>query len=149
MLGRYCPGGDGLRRSITRPALAALVSVSLVAVAAPASAATVIKEFPVPGGATPAGIAVDASGAVWFTEFAGGKVGRFAGGRFTQFSLPGSGASSPADLVNGPDGARWFTDATNSVIWRISSAGRRNRSALTSPRASPSRVILRRSTGVT
>jgi virginiamycin B lyase len=114
----------GRRRGLSRPAVAGLACLALVAVAAPAAAVTTITEIPLPAGeVTPAGVAVDSTGAVWFTELAGGRVGRFAGGRFTGFSVPGGAHSLLGDMVNGPDGARWFTDAARPMIWRISPAG--------------------------
>lgn len=124
MPGSHRRGRASYRWGAVLPAMAGLIGLTLVTGAAPAGAASTITEFPLPPGqVTPASVVVDSHGAVWFTEFAGGAVGRFAHGRFTGFKLPISGMSTPASLVNGPDGARWFTDTTNSEIWRISSSG--------------------------
>ena len=69
------------------PAAAAVVCLTLAGGAVPAGAATTITDFALPAGqGTPAGIAVDSHGAVWFTEAAYGAVGRFAGGTLTRFS---------------------------------------------------------------
>jgi virginiamycin B lyase len=106
------------------PAAAGLVCLTLVMGTLPAGAAATITEFPLPSGlVTPASVAVDSSGAVWFTEFTGGGVGRFAGGKFTLFKLPNPSQSLLGDMVNGPDEARWFVDDTKAEIWRISATG--------------------------
>lgn len=106
------------------PAIASIACLALVAGVAPAWAATTITEFPLPAGQfLPAGIAVDSSGAVWFTELGSGHVGRLAGGRFSEFSVPNPAHSSAQSLVNGPDGARWFTDGSNAEIWRMTATG--------------------------
>src|SRR5260370_25609015 len=89
-----------------------------------AGAAATITEFPLPSGlVTPASVAVDSSGAVWFTEFTGGGVGRFAGGKFTLFKLPNPSQSLLGDMVNGLDEARWVLDDTKAEIWRIAATG--------------------------
>ena len=123
------PGQHRLSRACYRwgtalPAMAGLVCLTLVASAVPGGAATTITDIPLPPGqGTPGAVAVDSSGAVWFTEFAGGAVGRFSGGHFTKFSLPNGSQLLLGDMVNGPDGARWVVDDTNAKIWRISSTG--------------------------
>ena len=114
------------RWGVALPAAAGLACLTLAAGAAPAAVASAITitDIPLPAGqGYPASVAVDASGAVWFTEWADGAVGRFAGGRFTKFSIPSPTQSLLGSLVNGPDGARWFVDDTNPKIWRISSTG--------------------------
>jgi virginiamycin B lyase len=103
-----------------------LVFLALAASAAPAGAATgfTITDIPLPAGqGYPAGVAVDPSGAVWFTEWAAGAVGRYSGGHFTKFSIPNPAQSLLGSLVNGPDGARWFVDDTIPKIWRIGATG--------------------------
>ena len=103
-----------------------LVCLALAASAVPAGAATgfTITDIPLPAGqGYPAGVAVDPSGAVWFTEWSGGAVGRYSGGHFAKFSIPNPTQSLLGSLVNGPDGARWFVDDTKAKIYRISSTG--------------------------
>lgn len=123
------PGHHRLSRASYRwgaalPAMAGLVCLTLVASAVPAGAAVTITDIPLPAGqSTPGAVAVDSSGAVWFTEFAGGAVGRYSGGHFTKFSLPNGSQLLLGDMVNGPDGARWVVDDTNPTIWRVSPTG--------------------------
>jgi virginiamycin B lyase len=82
-----------------------------------------VSEFRIPGsGAGPTSITVGPDGAIWFTNLVADSVGRFAGGAFTLFPLPTR--AYPESIVTGPDGALWFTDEENSVIWRITTAGR-------------------------
>ena len=120
---RRAPGSRRLH-----PALGALLAVTIVFVAVfltvtRARANTLkVTEFPVPPPtAAPNSIAVGADQAIWFTDYAGPSVGRFAAGHFTRFPL--SIAGLPGSIVNGPDGALWFADATNAVIWRITTSG--------------------------
>jgi virginiamycin B lyase len=91
--------------------------------ARPANAATV-SEFMIPSPGGPADeIAIGSDGALWLTETANGSIGRFAGGQFSIFPLPGGGVPLPESIVPGPDGALWFTDAADDLIWRISTDG--------------------------
>ena len=47
-----------------------------------------MQTFDIPTrGSSPSEVAVDKDGAVWFLEFRGNKIGRFAGGRFDEFPM--------------------------------------------------------------
>src|SRR5574337_1249198 len=98
----------------------ALCYVGLVGVAGAAT----ITEFPVTTvSSQPLGIAAGPDGALWFTEFAGNKIGRITTtGTITEFSLPTSG-SEPVGITAGPDGALWFTEFAGDQIGRITTAG--------------------------
>src|SRR5262249_36998221 len=62
-------------------------------------------------------------GALWFTEFAGNKIGRLAAdGGFTEYPLPTPGAQ-PDDMTVGPDGTLWFAETLGNKIGRITTAG--------------------------
>jgi streptogramin lyase len=83
-----------------------------------------ILEFDLPAGGDPSGITASA-GALWFTEFAGDKIGRIptSGGtqNITEYNLaPGSG---PSSITTGSDGALWFTETTANKIGRITTGG--------------------------
>jgi virginiamycin B lyase len=71
----------------------------------------------------PQGITEGPDGALWFTEFAGNKIGRItAAGVTTEYPVPTSD-SGPSMIAPGPDGALWFTEYYGSKIGRITTAG--------------------------
>jgi len=66
-----------------------------------------MKAFDIPTrGSLPADVAVDANGTVWFLEFRGNKIGRFAGGRFEEFSA-GDRNVGLTGLALAQDGSVW------------------------------------------
>lgn len=72
----------------------------------------------------PEGIVSGPDGALWFTEFAPGKIGRVTtSGSFTEYQLS-TGAESCC-LAVGPDGAIWVTQygADTPKITRVTTAG--------------------------
>jgi virginiamycin B lyase len=80
-----------------------------------------ISEFDLPAGGDPSGITASA-GALWFTEFAGNKIGRIttAGVVTNEFGPTGAG---PSAVATGPDGALWFTESDANKIGRITTGG--------------------------
>jgi virginiamycin B lyase len=90
------------------------------------------NEFPIPqgGGPEPYGIVSGPDGALWFTEFAGFRIGRVStSGVFTEYLLPGisfNGSSytgptsdDPLGITSGPDGALWFTEAGTTANFGV------------------------------
>jgi len=74
------------------------------------------------GGTTgwPQEIVEGPDGAVWFTEYATGKVGRMSpDGQLTEVDL--GSLSSPMGIASGPDGNVWVTAVGG--LWRITPAG--------------------------
>ncbi len=70
-------------------------------------------------GSAPAGIAARPDENLWFTEFAGNRIGRITpGGAVTEFPLPSPG-SGPAEIAAGPDDNLWFTEQLGNKIGRI------------------------------
>lgn len=68
--------------------------------------------------AAPTDIAVAPDGSVWFVEFRGNKVGHYADGKFTEFSVPeGFGALSGMAVT--PDGSAWFGVMKGAAIGRV------------------------------
>jgi virginiamycin B lyase len=65
-----------------------------------------------------ADVAVDPSGAVWFIEIVGNKIGRFAEGRFQEFPIPTPNAALTS-LAVAPDGAVWFTELRGHKLGRL------------------------------
>ncbi|MBV8155370.1 MAG: Virginiamycin B lyase, partial [Candidatus Eremiobacteraeota bacterium] len=67
----------------------------------------------------PVSIAVGPDGALWFTEFDQGKIGRITtdGTIDDHYKLPPFGVSR--GITTGPDGALWFTDCENNAIGRL------------------------------
>lgn len=82
-----------------------------------------IAEFRIPTpNSSPEGLTAGPDGAVWFTEFNTGKVGRLApNGRFTEFQIPTPNAI-PHGIANGPDDALWFTESAGK-LGRITTSG--------------------------
>jgi streptogramin lyase len=99
---------------------------ALVGAALPASAAPVgqVHEYSHmhTTNSSPQGIAKDAAGNLWFTEFNGNKIGRITpSGVVTEFG--GLTGTSPASIAAGPDGNMWFTEFIGKKIGRISPTG--------------------------
>lgn len=71
-------------------------------------------------GSGPYGITCGPDGQIWFTEYAGNRIGRFstANGNFAEFTIPTSGADATA-IVLGNDGGLWFTETATGKIGRI------------------------------
>lgn len=119
----------GERRVTTRAERSGLIgtSILLLALFVVGSPSTVsgqtFEEFPVPTDESGLwGIAAGPDGALWFTEWAGGLIGRITtAGQFTEFTVLTAG-SGPTAIAAGPDGAPWFTEH-GGKIGRITLAG--------------------------
>jgi virginiamycin B lyase len=85
----------------------------------------VLSEYTIPTGSSlPTAITAGPDGAVWFTEFAGGKIGRVTTtGSVTETVIPSGASLGFEGITTGSDGALWFTEANNSAIGRITTAG--------------------------
>lgn len=73
----------------------------------------------------PNAIAAGPDGALWFTEFYAGKIGRITtAGAISEYPLP-AGSADPAWIVAGADGALWFTENGTGAgkIGRITTSG--------------------------
>jgi virginiamycin B lyase len=86
------------------------------------------NEFPIPTTAgDPVGIALGLDGNLWFTEFAGNKIGMITqAGAVSEFPLPTNSqgqSSQPLVILRAPDGALWFTMSNASRIGRITTTG--------------------------
>lgn len=61
-------------------------------------------------GSKPSSITTGADGALWFTEWASGKIGRVTvAGKVTKWKLPTADAG-PTSIAAGPDGNLWFIE---------------------------------------
>ena len=79
-----------------------------------------ISEFEVPTrGSSPTDLTIDAAGTVWFVEFRGSKVGSFAGGKFTEYEVPGKDWAGLSGITVAPDGAIWFGLLRHRSIGRV------------------------------
>jgi virginiamycin B lyase len=85
---------------------ATLPGANRLARIAPDGAVTEL-DLPFRGG-SPTDVTTAADGAVWFVLFRTGRIGRYAGGRFSEFALPSANPGLTA-LAVAPDGAVWFT----------------------------------------
>ena len=67
-----------------------------------------MRSFDIPTrSSSPADVAVDADGVVWFIEFRGNKIARFANGSFEEFAI-GKENAGLTGLAAAPDGSVWF-----------------------------------------
>jgi virginiamycin B lyase len=83
-----------------------------------------VKEFAIPTRSSkPAGIAAGPDGALWFTEYAGNRIGRIGvDGQLLEFKVP-TARSLPDGIVAGADGALWFTEGAGNKVGRITTDG--------------------------
>jgi streptogramin lyase len=130
-------------RLVPPPGLGALAAVLLLTLLAAALFTSfgsrhpgpVIKPTPTPGhgqiaeyhlptaGGFPRGITRGQDGNLWFTEYAGNKIGRITpSGSLTEFPLP-TPDSRPTGITSGPDGNLWFMEFNSGQIGRITPAG--------------------------
>jgi virginiamycin B lyase len=78
-----------------------------------------ITEFEVPTpGSSPTDVVVDGAGSVWFLEFRGNKIGKFADGKFSEFPLPGN-LGGLSGLAATSDGAVWFGILRDHSLGRL------------------------------
>jgi streptogramin lyase len=80
-----------------------------------------ITEFTLPtGSAEPEAIVAGPDGNLWFTEFAGDKVGEINAitHTITEFAIP-TANSDPVDIASGPNGSLWFTESLADKIGEI------------------------------
>jgi virginiamycin B lyase len=101
-----------------------LAIIAIVAAPTTLRAGVSISEYSTPTvPSQPLGITTGPDGALWFTEFAGSKIGRITTtGKFAEYTIPTAG-SEPRDIANGPDGALWFAEYAGNKIGRITTAG--------------------------
>jgi trimeric autotransporter adhesin len=116
---------------LTSAVLAVLVAVPFAGLAATvtaraASADPAVSNYTDPTISNPDFIAAGPDGALWFTNYGNGSIGRITtGGTVTNYTDPS--ISGPTGITVGPDGALWFTNFDtsngNSSIGRITTGG--------------------------
>jgi uncharacterized protein (TIGR03437 family) len=89
----------------------------------------------------PSGIVAGPDGAVWFTEYGAGKIGRITtSGVLTEFPVPTVSGALPYGIAAGPDGALWFTDLGTNAIGRVTTTGRFTEFTIPTARSNPARI---------
>ncbi len=74
-----------------------------------------IKEFDLPKGTRPIGIAAGADGNLWFASFGTGKVGRITtSGKIDEFPLP-TAKAQPHAMATGPGSTVWIGEQINAI----------------------------------
>ena len=70
-------------------------------------------------GSEPYGITCGPDGQIWFTEFAGNRIGRYNSATqvFAEFTIP-TASSQPTAIVLGDDGGLWFTESATGKMGR-------------------------------
>jgi virginiamycin B lyase len=117
------------------------MAAALPAEAAPVGSVTVFSSL-TPGSA-PNDIEVGPDGNLWFTEFAGNRIGRITpDGVVTEFPMPVA-SSAPNGITAGPDGNLWFTASGSSAnsIGRITPSGAITTFPLPNPGSWPYRIV--------
>jgi virginiamycin B lyase len=104
-----------------------------------------VREWRLPGDAADSagpGAMVVLKNAVWFTDPAGSRIGRFdrRTHHFRMFSVPTAG-SWPLGLTLGPDHALWFVERTAGKVGRMTLSGSFREWAL-DPGSFPNRIIV-------
>lgn len=125
----------------------AAVVLAGVLVVAPAQAAQggtrtpTITEFSIPAGdSRPMDITRGPDGALWFTEFGAGKIGRISvSGEVREYTVPTS-SSGPGYITTGPDHALWFTEWFGNKVGRITTTGRITEFPLPTPGSLPASI---------
>jgi len=159
-IGNTCTRSDGLAGSASYPPIAVTVNVAgdapspqvnRVSVSAPGAAVATasdstaidtalvfIQEFAVPtAGSQPNAIVAGPDGALWFTEFHAGKIGRITvTGAITEYPIA-TPACGPFGLAAGPDGLLWFTEANAGKIGKITTGGNITEYALSNSASEP------------
>jgi virginiamycin B lyase len=120
-------GSEGeftMKRSMAILGVTVLAAAALQAPSHATAGMGAISEYAIPtAGSQPVSIVNGPDGAVWFTEFAGNKIGRLgADGTFTEYPIPTPGAQAD-DMAVGPDGNLWFAETAGNKIGRITTAG--------------------------
>ena len=78
-----------------------------------------MQTFDIPTrGSSPGDILVGKDGAIWFHEFRGNKVGRYADGRFEEFPV-GAEPAGLTGLAQAADGAIWFAMLRKGSLGRL------------------------------
>jgi virginiamycin B lyase len=105
------------------PLLGFLLAVPLAALPAAAETGSV-AEFAIPTIASqPVSMVSGSDDGLWFTEFAGNKIGQITtDGAITEYPIP-TAKSAPDDLAVGPDGNLWFAETVGNKIGRITPEG--------------------------
>lgn len=101
-----------------RKGTAAVMALAL-AIAGPASAASDIKEYPVPSGTHPHDVAPARDGGVWYTAQQTGGLGHLDPKTGKTRHIPLGAGSAPHGVIVGPDGAPWITDSGLNAIVRV------------------------------
>jgi streptogramin lyase len=102
-----------------------VASAAALLASTPAAADTgAITEHAIPTPASqPVSVVAGPDGALWFTEFAGDKIGRITTeGSIGEYPIPTPGAQ-PDDMTLGPDANLWFAETAGNKIGRITRAG--------------------------
>jgi virginiamycin B lyase len=83
-----------------------------------------MTEYPLPEGAMPHTVTLDAAGNVWYTGNRNGTMGRFdpETGEITVFEMPDPAARDPHSAIFDPDGILWFTLQQSNMIGRLDPA---------------------------
>src|SRR5215475_14867278 len=90
--------------------------------------------------AGPSEIVAAADGAMWFTEFNAGAIGRItATGLITEYPIP-TASSAPDGLIPGRDGSIWFAETRGNKIGRITLDGQITEFAVPTASTNPTSV---------
>ncbi len=100
--------------------------VAIAAIMAGTAQAQTVTQYSagITGNSSPAGIATDGSGSMWFTELNTGRIGRItASGVVNEFTVPSAGGTPVRIAAGAVDGNMWFTEYNGNIIGRITPSG--------------------------
>ena len=114
------PSSTGTLRREMKPIFKFMLLLFIAGEAYPQSANPIINEYVIPtANSQPLEITLGPDGALWFTEYAGNKIGRITtAGVISEYPVP-TPSSQPVGITAGPDGALWFTESAANKIGRI------------------------------
>lgn len=105
---------------VERTCFRTLLLVMILVASAHSAHAQEITQYSIPtAGGSPHSVVTGSDGKVWFTEFAGNKIGYWSAGNIVEFSVPGG----PLVVALGADDNIWFTEFFGAKIGRITPAG--------------------------
>jgi virginiamycin B lyase len=123
----------------------ALIAACLLALPAISTAQQVAinSGYPLAVNSVPTGITAGPDGALWFTEYTAGNIGRITtAGAVTTYPVPTT-SSAPSGITVGPDNALWFTEGDPAnKIGRITTAGQFTEFPIPTAQSEPTGITL-------
>ncbi len=129
------------KRGRSLAVMGAVVACAALAVTVYAQVATNEWGVPTPN-SQPSNLTADLSGNVWFTEFAGNKIGEISqNGVIQEFAVP-TGSSEPWGVAVDANGRIWFTEFAGNKIGNMTPGGVFGQDNIPTPGSGPTGLAL-------